>query len=107
MVDRLAPLPGRLQHDPQMLDQLRLSDELGQRPRAQPDFFELLVVRGGGRVHDARPAGVRLDSSAALGAVSLAVEGQHLPARPWAHRLTGCQLAQRQAQHLFHADIVA
>ena len=41
---------GRLQHDPQVLDQLRLPDELGQRPGPQPDLLGLFGTVGRRRI---------------------------------------------------------
>ncbi len=44
MVDRLATLARRLQHDPEMLDQLRLADEFLERAWAEADLFDLLLT---------------------------------------------------------------
>jgi hypothetical protein len=40
-----------------MLDELRLAYELGQRTGSEPDFLELFVVVGRGRIDDALPWG--------------------------------------------------
>ena len=52
VVHGLAPLAGRLQHDPQVLDQLWLPDELRERPGPQPDLLGLLGAAGRHRIDD-------------------------------------------------------
>ena len=79
-----------------MLDQLGLAHELGQGARAEADLLELLVgVRGRGVDH---PGRIRLVSIQVVG------DREHLaPGAPGSPRR---QLAEGQAEHLFHADIV-
>jgi hypothetical protein len=57
VIHRLAALAGRLEHDPEMLDELRLAYELGQRTGSEPDFFQLFVVVGRDGIDDALPRG--------------------------------------------------
>ena len=57
VVDRLAALPGRLEHDGEVLDQLGLADELGRGTAGRrPDLLELLV---GGPTRPGRRPGAR------------------------------------------------
>ncbi len=100
VVDRLAALPGRLQHDAEMLDQLRLTDELLERPGPEPDLLELLVRVGRHRVHDPRRHPVdRIVSAARNSRVApfhaVGVDGQDLPTGPGAHRLASSRSARR------------
>ena len=103
VVHGLAPLPGRLQHDPQMLDQFGLPEELGERPRPEPDLLGSFgAVRNGGI--DDRAARVVEPVGLATRLASTASTSRR------ARGLTGSprgQLAQRQPEHLFHPDIVA
>jgi hypothetical protein len=51
MVDCLAPPPGGLEDDPQVLDQFSLTDELVQGTGPQARFFSLFSWVGG-RTYD-------------------------------------------------------
>ena len=92
VVDGLAALAGRLEHDAEVLDQLGLPDELGERTGPEPDLFELLVGVRRRRVDHPRPATA---APSVAGRSSVAVDGQDLPARPGAHRLASSRSARR------------
>ena len=97
VVDGLMALAGRLQHDAEMLDELGLADEFGQRPRPQPDFLEFFFGRRGRRVDDPR-CGVVVDitRSARLDAgIVLGRDGKDLPASLRAHRDASSRNARR------------
>jgi predicted transcriptional regulator len=61
VVDRLVALARRLEHDREVLFELALADELGERPRAQTGFDDLFGVGRDARIgelvtHGGHPA---------------------------------------------------
>ena len=120
VVHGLAPLAGRLQHDPQVLDQLRLPQELRERPGPEPDLLGLLGAAQRRRIdHPTARTRVALSPGGTGGAGGTGVRepvrrrhrlGSTARTSRRARGLTGSprgQLAERQAEHLFHPDIVA
>ena len=87
-----------------MLDQLRLPEELGQRAGPEPDLLELLGTVRRRRIDDPLVRMPPATESAAELAGSTARTSRR--ARGLTRSPAG-QLAQREAEHLFHPDIVA
>jgi hypothetical protein len=52
VVDGLTPVAGSLEHDRQMLFELALTDEIGERAGPQPDVDDLLGVIADARVEE-------------------------------------------------------
>jgi hypothetical protein len=91
VVNWLLPQPGRLDDDPQVLHQLGLPYELGQRARPETRLFDLLAAAGRNRRHQpgvrvTRPTKTVPDPDPdPVGVVS---RRQHLAARSRAHEHT-------------------
>ena len=58
VVDGLSPTPRRLDDDPEMLLQLTLADEILQRPRAQANLDDVLVLALHSRIEELIPHAV-------------------------------------------------
>ena len=86
MVHRLVSLARRLEHDAQMLDELRLPEELGERARPETGLFDLFPAAGHDRSHQ---PGIGITSGV------LVRRGQNLAASPGAHRLASSRNASR------------
>ncbi len=86
-----------------MLDQLRLPEELGQRAGPEPDLLELLGTVRRRRIDDPL---ARMPPSTESAAESGSTARTSRRARGLTRSPAG-QLAQREAEHLFHPDIVA